>query len=139
MPEQPDPDHARPDGVDDATVAAVGKASEAFEWIVRARGCLYDFHQMMGRADLLLGEAVDRLEEAGHGELAQGIRQGYLGRNALPDLWTFEVVERFDDTFYAVAEAWDRRLRDELLGGIRHVHESEMKAARRRGGPRDDT
>ena len=56
--------HERPDGVSDATVEAVGKASEAAEYLVRARGALYEFHQLMGHLDLLLGEAADALEEA---------------------------------------------------------------------------
>ena len=38
----------RPEGVSDETVAAVGKFGEALEWVERARGHLYDFHQMMG-------------------------------------------------------------------------------------------
>jgi hypothetical protein len=137
--EQPDERHQRLEGVDDATVEAVGKASESFEWVVRARGRLYDFHQMMGRADLLLGEAVELLEAAGHAELAGELRRDYLGRNAVEGRWTFELVEDFDATFYEVAAAWDRRLGDELTGGVRHLHEAEMKAARREAGPRDDT
>jgi hypothetical protein len=137
--EQPDGTHQRPDGVDDATVAAVGKASEAFEWVERARGRLYDFHQMMGRADRLLGEAVAQLDDAGHGGLADEIRRTYLGRNAVTGQWTFELVEDFDETFYGIARDWDRRLRDELTGGVRHLHEAEAKAARRRDGPSDDT
>lgn len=43
-----DRDHQRPEGVDDATVAAAGKLAEALEWIERARGRLYDFHQLVG-------------------------------------------------------------------------------------------
>lgn len=139
MPRQPDDRHARPDDADDATVEAVGTASEAFEWIVRARGRLYDFHQMIGRADMLLGDAVDALDDAGHAQLAAELRQEYLGRNAVTDRWTFELVEDFDMTFYAVAERWDRRLRGELLAGRRHVYEAEMKADRRADGPTDDT
>jgi hypothetical protein len=50
--------HDRPDGVADETVAAVGKFSEALEWVDRGR--LYDFHQMMGRADFLFGDAAER-------------------------------------------------------------------------------
>jgi hypothetical protein len=49
----------RPEGVDDATVEAVGAVSEALECVERARGDLYSFHQLMGHADLLLGEACD--------------------------------------------------------------------------------
>jgi hypothetical protein len=139
VPEQPDADHRRPDGADDATVEAVGKVSEAYEWIVRARGALYDFHQMMGRADGILGEGLDRLREAGHGELADELGARWLGRNALPDLWTFEIMERFDDTYFAVATEGEQRVREELMDGRRHVHESEMKAARREGArPSDD-
>jgi hypothetical protein len=145
VPEQPDPDHRRPDGVDDATVAAVGKVSEAFEWMIRARGSLYDFHQQLGRADLVLGEGVQQLRAAGHHDLADRIAAEWLGRNALPDRWTFEVVEAFDDTYWDRAVELEREVRDVLMGGRRHVYESEMKAARRDGsddvaapGPRDD-
>jgi hypothetical protein len=137
MPEQPDADHARPDGVDDATVAAVGKVSEAYEWMIRARGRLYDFHQMMGSADLTLGEAVDELREAGHTELADELSRTWVGRNVLRDRWTFEVVEEFDRTYFDVATDGERKAR-ELCGGRHHVFESEMKADRRRDGPADD-
>ncbi|MCW2691457.1 MAG: hypothetical protein JWM67_61, partial [Mycobacterium sp.] len=41
--------HARPDGVSDGTVEAVGKLSEALEYLVRARGHLYSLHQLVGR------------------------------------------------------------------------------------------
>ncbi|MEX1178923.1 MAG: hypothetical protein WEB09_10730 [Nitriliruptor sp.] len=145
MPEQPDPDHARPDGVDDATVAAVGKVSEAYEWMIRARGALYTFHQQMGRADATLGEGVRQLRDAGHHELADRLATEWVGRNALPDRWTFEIVEAFDDTYWRVAVELEREVREGLLGGERHVHEAEMKAARRDGsdevaapGPDDD-
>ena len=56
----PDPDHRTPDGVDDATVEALGKLSEALETCERARGHLYSFHQLTGSADIELGEAVSR-------------------------------------------------------------------------------
>ena len=54
----------RPEGGSDERVAAVGKFGEALEWVERARGHLYDFHQMMGHADALIGEAADELREA---------------------------------------------------------------------------
>jgi hypothetical protein len=138
MAEQPDDQHTRPEGADDATIAAAGKVTEAYEWIVRARGRLYDFHQLMGHADALLGEALDGLREAGHDALADELSQTWLGRNALPDRWTFEIVEGFDETYFDVATAGERRVRDELCGGRRHVHEAEMKADRRTNGPTDD-
>lgn len=146
MPEQPDRDHARPSGADDTTVEAVGKLSEAFEGMIRARGALYEFHQLMGGADADLGDAVAMLRDAGHTELADRIATEWLGRNAVPDRWTFEIVEAFDDTYWQVAVDLERDVRERLMDSRRHVHEAEMKAARRDGsdevsapGPTDDT
>jgi hypothetical protein len=145
VPEQPDPDHARPSGADDATVEAVGKVSEAYEWMIRARGSLYDFHQQMGHADATLGEGVAQLRAAGHADLADRLARQWVGRNALPDRWTFEIVEAFDDTYWRVATELEREVRTSLMDGKRHVHEAGMKASRRSGsdddslpGPRDD-
>ncbi|MBA2464643.1 MAG: hypothetical protein H0V42_06675, partial [Nocardioidaceae bacterium] len=59
MADQPAPQHRVPEGVDQATVEAVGKLTEALETTERARGHLYSFHQLTGSADLGLGEAVE--------------------------------------------------------------------------------
>ena len=125
----------RPDGVDDATVEAVGKVTEALEWIERARGRLYDFHQMMGHADLLMGEAADALADAGHDDLARTLRVDLVGRNVLEGRWTFQTVEEFDATSLQVARDLEGRARG-LTGGTRHVLESEMKERRRSAGRR---
>ncbi|MCW2746352.1 MAG: hypothetical protein JWM48_2902 [Mycobacterium sp.] len=126
--------HARPDGVSDGTVEAVGKLSEALEYLVRARGHLYSLHQLVGRVDLLAEEAADLLDEAGHGEHAAALRRDVVGRNVLPGRWTFQLVEEFDETYYEPFTAAERRVRDDLVAGRRHVHESEMKDARRTPG-----
>jgi hypothetical protein len=126
----------RPPGVSDATVEATGKAGEALEWLERARGRLYDFHQMMGRADLLFGEAADLLAEAGHDELAELVRTDVVGRNVIEGRWTFQIIEEFDATYYDPCRDTARRVEDELVGGARHVYESEMKEARRTHGRR---
>ncbi len=57
--------HRRPDGVDDQTVEALGKLSEALEVVEETRGHLYAFHRRCGTADLTLQEAVRLLREAG--------------------------------------------------------------------------
>ncbi|MBX3285514.1 MAG: hypothetical protein KF703_09250 [Actinobacteria bacterium] len=126
--------HQRPAGTSDETVEAVGKVSEALEWVERARGRLYDFHQMMGHADLLLGEAADALEEAGHADHAERLRDRMVGRNVLDGRWTFQIVEEFDDLYWTAAREEERRVRDDLMGGRRHVFESEMKDDRRTHG-----
>lgn len=124
----------RPDGVGDETVEAVGALSEALEWVERARGHLYSFHQLMGHADLLLGEASEKLRAAGHATVADHLEQEMVGRNVLHGRWTFQIVEDFDDNYWAVLREHDRRVRDELTGGVRHLFEAEMKERRRTKG-----
>jgi hypothetical protein len=128
--------HLRPDGVDDATVEAVGAVSEALECVERARGALYSFHQLMGHADLLLGEACDNLREAGHKEAADRLESEVVGRNVIHGRWTFQIVEDFDDNYWSVFRDHERQLRDELQQGVRHVFEAEMKERRRTHGKR---
>lgn len=126
----------RPDGVDDDTVSAVGKLGEAVEWIERARGRLYDFHQMSGHADLLLGEAADELDEAGHGDLADRIRTEFVGRNVIEGRWTFQIVEEYDATYWSPVRDAKAAVERQLLDGREHVFESEMKEDRRTDGRR---
>lgn len=130
----PDDRWRRPDGVSDATVEATGKLSEALEWIERCRGRLYDFHQMMGRADFLLGDAVDLLREAGHEEQARFIETEFVGRNVLEGRWTFQIMEEFDDLYWGPLRAAEERVRVELVGGKRHLYEAELKEQRRSKG-----
>lgn len=124
----------RPAGVDDDTVEAVGSLSEALEYVERARGHLYSFHQLMGHADLLLGETCDKLRSAGHREIADTLATDMVGRNVLAGRWTFQVVEEFDDGYWLVLRDHERAVRDDLMGGQRHVFEAEMKERRRTAG-----
>lgn len=127
----------RPTGVSDDTVTAVGKLEEACEWMERARGHLYSFHQMTGRVDLLLGEAVELLESAGHDESAEEIRHEIIGRNVLKGRWSFQVVEEYDECFWTPVHQVVAQIRQDLVGGVRHIHEAEMKAARITAGHPD--
>jgi hypothetical protein len=133
-PFQQDDRHRRPEGVDDATVEAVGKVSEAVEWLERARGRLFDFHQMLGHLDFQMGDAVDMLRKAGHDDLAELLDEEVVGRNVLDGRWTFQIVEEFEDVYYGPIRDVERRIRDELLQGRRHVFEAELKERRRTDG-----
>ncbi|WP_027861100.1 hypothetical protein [Marmoricola sp. URHB0036] len=134
--DRPSPEHQRPDGTDDATVAALGKLSEAFEVVEEARGLLYAFHRRCGTADLTLGEAVDQLREAGHGDLADRIERELVGRNVLEGRWSFQIVEEYDDTYYSAFRDLEHSARQELVSGRRHLFEAEMKEDRRTHGRR---
>lgn len=126
--------HIRPEGVDDATIEAVGKLSEALECIERARGALYDFHQLIGHGDLLLDGAVEQLEKSGHQEMADLVSKDLIGRNVIEGRWTFQIIEDFDDNYYDMVRHVERNVRNRLVGGQRHIAESEMKERRRSKG-----
>lgn len=126
-------DRTRPD-LDDRTVAGLGKLSEALETVDQARGLLYGFHQLTGKADLLLQDAVDLLRKAGHDVLADDLDRDLVGRNVVADRWTFQIVEDYDATYWSTFRAFDERARDELAGGDRHVYEARMKQRERTAG-----
>jgi hypothetical protein len=104
-----------------------------------ARGQIYRFHRLIGHGDLTLGRAVDQLRDAGHEALAHRIEHDLVGRNVLRDRWTFQIVEDFDDGYYATFRALEKSARDQLAGGRRHLYEAEMKEARRTHGHPDHT
>jgi hypothetical protein len=126
--------HRRPDGASDAVVEAVGRLSEALEWVERARGRLYDLHQMMGHADRLFGEAAAALDAAGAPDQARLIDDEVVGRNVLDGRWTFQIVEEFDAGYYRAAKDAEHHVRALLMDGRQHVFEAEMKERRRTDG-----
>ncbi len=132
--DRPAPEHRRPDGVDDETVEALGKLSAAMDHVEDARGHLFAFHRLMGSAESTLEEATDLMRGAGHVDLADALDQDVLGANPLPGMWSFQMVEAFDDGFYARAKALHQRALDDLVQGQRHIFEAEMKELRRTRG-----
>jgi hypothetical protein len=132
----PDSDHQTPAGVDDATIGALGKLSEALETCERARGHLYSFHQLTGSADIELGEAVQAFRDAGHAALADRLESELVGRNVLAGRWTFQIVEDYDDSYWSVFRSLEKGARDELAGGRRHLYEARLKQDERTVGAR---
>lgn len=126
----PDSAHRRPPGVSDRVVAALGALSEALETIERVRGHLYSLHQLTGQADFTLDRAHDLLREAGHQELADRVRDELIGRNLLAGRWTYQLVEEFDDGYYAAFREVEAAARRQLVGGRRHLYEAELKQRR---------
>ncbi|RBQ07145.1 hypothetical protein DQE82_19720 [Micromonospora sp. LHW51205] len=129
-----DQNHSRTAALDDKTVEALGELSKALETIHRVRGHLYSAHQLVGGADLTLDRVVKLLREAGHDEMANRVEHELLGRNLLPGRWTFQIVEEFDDGYYAAFQEIERDARETLAGGRRHIYEAEMKERRRTHG-----
>ena len=134
MEDRPSDHHRRPPGATDDAVLAAGKMSEALETLERARGHLYAFHQLLGETDLKLDEVLELLRGQGIDDLADELERDLVGRNVLNGRWTFQVVEEFDDRYWAVFRTHERTLRDTLVAGRRHVYEAEMKERRRTPG-----
>ena len=132
--DQQDAEHTAPPNVDERTVAALGKLSEALETTERARGHLYAFHQLTGTADFKLEEAADGLEAAGHPELAEELRSELIGRNVVAGRWTFQIVEDYDDNYWGRFRRLEEQARNELAAGQRHLHEAQLKEQRRTHG-----
>ena len=130
MTDEPDRAHRRPEGLDDLTVEALGKLSEALETVERVRGHLYSMHQLTGKADFQLDEAVTLFERAGHRKTAERIQRELIGRNVIPGHWTFQIVEAYDDGYYAGFRQVEKDARDELADGRRHLYEAELKQQR---------
>jgi hypothetical protein len=110
----------------DDTVLALGELSKALETVERARGRLYDFHQMSGEADHQVGVAKESLRRAGHADLADEIERVLVGRNVLRGRWTFQIVDEYDDGYYRVAKDLERHVR-ETLGIPKHAYEAALK------------
>ena len=113
---------------------ALGKLGDALEKVERARGHLYSMHQLIGSADFALDEVVDLLRKAGHDDLAGRIDRQLLGRNVLPGRWTYQIVEEFDDGYYALFSDFEREARHRIAGGRRHAYEALLKEHRRTPG-----
>jgi hypothetical protein len=126
--DRPSERHRVPDGVDEATVEAVGKLTEALETT-----------ELTGSADLALGEAVDALRAAGHTGLADRIATELVGRNVIADRWTFQIVEDYDDGYWSLFRDLEREARQTLAEGRPHLHEAQMKEDRRTHGHPDHT
>jgi hypothetical protein len=129
--DRPDARHCRPAGVTDTTVEALGALSKALETTERARGALYDFHQLTGSADLCLDDAVRLLRKAGHHAHADRVEREILGRSVIPGHWTFQIVEEYNEGYYGPFRDVEEALRGELADGRDHLYEAEMKKARR--------
>ena len=127
-------DRTRPD-LDDTTVEGLGKLSEALETVDQARGLLYGFHQLTGKADRLLQDAVELLREGRARPRSPTTSTATSSAaTSIADRWTFQIVEDFDANYWGTFRDFDERARDELADGDRHVFEARMKQRERTTG-----
>lgn len=66
--------------------------------------------------------------------LADRLQAELVGRNVVHGRWTFQIVEEYDDGYFATFKGLEKEARDDLVGGRRHLFEAEMKEDRRTHG-----
>lgn len=116
-----------PERLGGAAIHAAHRVEVAVEWLERAFGALLDAHHAVGHGQILLLEAADALEGAGHAELAERARAEVASRDAVAGRWTYQVVDEFRAHLLAPARAFDEEVRQRLAGGVRHRFEALQK------------
>lgn len=114
--------------LDDDTVSALHEVELGFEWLQRANGHLLQFHHATGHAMDHLAVAEEHLREAGAVELADEIRDELLPMGVVDrDRWSYDVVECFQRGLLEDVQGFERRARNDLADGARHVAERRQE------------
>ena len=58
-----------------------------------------------------------------------------VGRDIIKDRWSFQVVEDYDENYWEVFRAMERRARAQLGDAEPHIYEAEMKVSEQDGEP----
>jgi len=131
-------DADQPPDVTDAERAALHRVELAVEWLQRAQGTLIAFHHAVGHAMDHLAEAETELRDCGEGDLADDLRHDYLPRGVVDEeRWSYDVLESYQAGFLRPMVDFERRSRDRIADGHRHVAERRQEREwKRRAGDR---
>jgi hypothetical protein len=102
---------------------ALPRAELGVEWLRRAHGSLVEVHHATGHAMDHMQGAEQLLRDAGHTELADQLRNELLPSGAIEDRWTYDLLETFEAGLLTDVTDHERRLREELADGERHITE----------------
>jgi len=106
---------------------ALHRAELGVEWLRRAHGRLVDFHHATGHAMDHMAAAEATLREAGHTELADRLRDEVLPNGVVEDRWTYDLLETFESGILEDVTGYERRMREELADGERHITERRQE------------
>ncbi len=121
---------ALPDDLTTAEREALHEVEVGIEWLRRAEGNLIAFHHAVGHGVDHLAAAERHLREAGHGDLADRVRDDLLPRGVTADdRWSYALVEEYQHSFLAEMAAFEAAVRADLAGGERHVAERHQRVA----------
>ncbi len=111
----------------EAELSALHKAELGVEWLRRAHGSLVEVHHATGHAMDHLHDAEATLREAGHTDLADQLRDDLLPSGAIEDRWTYDLLETFESGILEDVTGYERRVREELADGERHITERRQE------------
>lgn len=107
---------------------ALHEVELGLEWLVRAQGHLVEFHHATGHAMDHLADAEALLRASGYDGLADQIRDHHLPRGVTAqDQWSYAVLEGFQEGLLNDVTAFERRVRDRIANGRRHVNERRQR------------
>jgi hypothetical protein len=122
----------------DGEVRAIHRVELGIEWLHRAHGSLLEFHHNTGHAMEHFADAEALLREHGHEDLADEIRDQYLPRGVVDGgRWSYDVVESFQEDMLEDLTAFEKRTRQEVADGRRHVAERSQEREWKRRAQRD--
>lgn len=128
--ENPPPNEESLPDLSEAEREALHRVELGVEWLHRAHGDLVEFHHETGHAMDHFAEAEEFLRDSGHDGLADALRDRYLPRGVIDEeRWSYDVLECFQDGFLAELTAFEKRARDDIADGRRHVSERTQERA----------
>jgi hypothetical protein len=106
---------------------AVHEVELGIEWLRRAHGDLLGVHHKTGHAFDHFDEAVSLLAAAGHEDLADALLEDHLTSGVVDGRWTYDLVESFESGMYDDLNGFERRVREAITDGQRHVVERQQE------------
>lgn len=127
-----DESESRPwSGLTERELRAIHDVEVGTEWLQRAHGHLVAFHHAVGHGMDRLDAAEGALRAEDHQALANGLRDDLLPRGVVDDSWSYGLVEAYQEGLLAEMTAFERRTRERLVDGERHVNERRQRRRRR--------
>ena len=128
-----------PPKLTETELEAVHEVELGLEWLQRAQGSLLEFHHATGHGMDHLYEAETLLEECGYDDLAAVIRTDLLPHGVVDeDRWSYDVVEDFQTALLTETRDLERRVRQEVTDGRRHVAERRQEREWKRRAEHED-
>jgi hypothetical protein len=118
---------------DQRLLETMATATEAMEYVERARGHLITLHHLLGRAEVLFEEVAGELRAEGHSTEAAQLEREVIGRDVIEGRWSYELLEEFDRAYYEPVRDTHREVVAGTVGRP-HAREEHVRAARRRAG-----